>query len=204
MVISTTDVTTERFTIQAYLIYHNGTDDRYELVDGVLVPMAQGTGRHGDIVELINDAFKAAIQQQQQPWVAKDMRTAIQSPRGTRWETARVPDIVVLPLAQWRSMRDREALITLNEPPPLLVVEVVSPSTIATDYRTKHSEYAVLDIAEYWIVDPLESQVTIGTLEDGAYNDRQFTDNQRLESAVFSAIELTAAQVLMTEMGEVI
>jgi Uma2 family endonuclease len=38
---------------------------------------------------------------------------------------------------------------------PLLVVEVVSPSTIAVDYRAKHSEYAVLDIAEYWIVDPL-------------------------------------------------
>ncbi len=93
-------------------------------------------------------------------------------------------------------MADREAFIPLNEPPPLLVVEVVSPSTIATDYRTKYAEYAVLDIPEYWIVDPIASQITIGTLADGFYVDRVFTGDQSIVSPIFANLKLTVAQVL--------
>lgn len=52
-------------------------------------------------------------------------------------------------------------MIELNESPPILVVEVVSESTRTTDYRSKGSEYAVLEISEYWIVDPLEAIVTV-------------------------------------------
>ncbi|MEH2280033.1 MAG: Uma2 family endonuclease [Nostoc sp.] len=46
-------------------------------------------------------------------------------------------------------MRNREAVIELNEPPPLLVVEVVSESTKILDYRAKRVEYNVLNIPEY-------------------------------------------------------
>ena len=40
------------------------------------------------------------------------------------------------------------------------MVEVVSPSTQTTDDRHKRSEYAVLGIQEYWIVDPVGEIVT--------------------------------------------
>ncbi|MCU0547948.1 MAG: Uma2 family endonuclease [Leptolyngbya sp. Prado105] len=36
---------------------------------------------------------------------------------------------------------------------------MVSESTKTTDYRAKCSEYAVLDIQEYWSVDPLDELV---------------------------------------------
>ena len=126
--------------------------------------MSQGTGKHGGITEFLNDAFRAEIGRCGLLWTAKDMKIAVQSPRGTRWETARVPDIVVLPLKQWEAMEDREAFIPLNEPSPILVVEVVSPSTVSIDYRAKHSEYGVLDSTEYWIVDPIDLRVTVCTL----------------------------------------
>jgi Uma2 family endonuclease len=48
--------------------------------------------------------------------------------------------VTVLPLEQWDSLGDREAVIDLNEEPPLLVVEIVSPSTQITDYRSKQAE----------------------------------------------------------------
>jgi Uma2 family endonuclease len=191
-----TVATQNRMSLEAYLTYDDGTDTRYELVDGELVGMSQGTGKHGDISEFLNDEFKAEIKRRNAPWVSKDMKIAIQSPRGRRWETARVPDVVVLPLAQWETMADRVALIPLNEPPPLLVIEVVSPSTVAIDYRTKHSEYAVLDIPEYWIVDPIAQQVTLCTLADGAYLDQVFSENQPIVSPTFPDLKLTAAQVL--------
>ncbi len=53
--------TTERISLQAYLTYNDGTDDRFELVDGELVRMAQGTGQHGDITEFVSNAFKVAV-----------------------------------------------------------------------------------------------------------------------------------------------
>ena len=195
-----TIATTERLTIQAYLSYADGADDRYELVDGELVRMPQGTGQHGDITEFLNDAFKLAIKQNQVPWVSKEMRTAIQSPRGGRWETARVPDIIVLPTAQWNRYKNREAFIPLNEPPPILVVEVVSPSTIAIDYREKYREYEALNIAEYWIVDPIEAKITLCTLRDGAYHDRVLINEDLIDSPTLGELNLTVAEVLAAEI----
>jgi Uma2 family endonuclease len=192
----TTTTTTNRMLLQEYLTYDDGTDTRYELVDGELVRMSLGTGEHGDISEFLNDEFKAEIRRLGLDWVSKDMKIGIQSPRGTRWETARVPDVVVLPLAQWNGLKKRESFIPLNEPPPILVVEVVSPSTVAVDYRAKHSEYSVLDISEYWIVDPIESKVTVCTLKDGAYSDEVFTGEVAVVSPTFSALTLTATEIL--------
>ncbi len=191
-----TIATTKRITLAEYLTYDDGTDTRYELVDGELTIMSLGTGEHGDISEFLNDEFKAEIRRLGLDWISKDMKIGIQSPRGTRWETARVPDVVVLPLEQWNSFKKRESLIPLNEPPPLLVVEVVSPSTIAVDYRAKHSEYAVLDIPEYWIVDPIDLKVTVCVLKDGAYSDEVFVGDMTIVSPTFPELEFNASQVL--------
>lgn len=191
-----TIATTKRITIEEYLTYADGTDTRYELVDGELVRMSLGTGEHGDISEFLNDRFKAEIKRVGLNWVSKDMKIGIQSPRGTRWETARVPDVVVLPLEQWNDLKKRESFIPLNEPPPLLVVEVVSPSTATVDYRAKHSEYAVLDIPEYWIVDPIDLKVTICVLKDGAYSDVVFVGDLTIVSPAFPELGLTAVEVL--------
>jgi Uma2 family endonuclease len=158
--------------------------------------MSLGTGEHGNISKFLNDEFKAEIRRLGRDWVTKDMKIGIQSPRGTRWETSRVPDVVVLPLEQWNSLKKRESLIPLNEPPPLLVVEVVSPSTITVDYRAKHSEYAVLDIPEYWIVDPIDLKVTICVLKDGAYSDVVFVGDSTIVSPTFPELKLKALEVL--------
>jgi Uma2 family endonuclease len=191
-----TIATTKRILLKEYLTYDDGTDNCYELVDGELVPMSLATGEHGDLSEFLHTEFKAEIQRVGLKWVSKDMKIGIQSPRGTRWETARVPDVVVLPLEQWNSLRKRESFIPLNEPPPLLVVEVVSPSTVSVDYRAKHSEYAVLDIPEYWIVDPIDLKVTVCLLKDGAYSDLVFVGDLAIVSLTFPELRLTAIEVL--------
>ena len=191
-----TIATTKKMTLAEYLTYDNGTDTRYELVDGELARMSLGTGEHGDISEFLNDEFKAEIKRLGLDWVAKDMKIGIQSPRGTRWETSRIPDVVVLPLEQWNSLKKRESFIPLNEPPPLLVVEVVSPSTVSVDYRAKHSEYAVLDIPEYWIVDPIDLKVTVCVLKDGAYSDEVFMGEITIVSPTFTELGLKASEVL--------
>jgi Uma2 family endonuclease len=192
-------VATTKLSIAEYLAYDDGSGQRFELVDGEIVKMALGTGEHSDISDALTDAFRTEIKRIEAPWVAKTMSIAVQSPRGTRWETARIPDVVVLEREQWQSMAHREAFISLNEAIPLLVVEVVSPSTIDIDYRTKHAEYAVLDIPEYWIVDPIAAKVTVCTLDAGAYRDREFVGEDTIVSLTFPELHFTARQILQAE-----
>jgi len=78
-----------------------------------------------------------------------------------------------------------------------LVVEVVSPGkkNEDRDYRYKRSEYAARGVAEYWIIDPIKSQVMILMLVEGLYEEKIFSGTDRLQSEVFRELNLTAEQV---------
>jgi len=188
--------TAQKLTFENYLVYDDGTDIQYELVDGELVPISLGTGKHGNIILFLVRQFENIIMQSGQSWVALPSLVGIRSPRGRRWDTSRIPDVTVLPLVQWDAMANREAVIDFNEPPPLLVVEVVSPSTQADDYRSKRAEYGLLEISEYWIVDPLAEKITVGLLDRAFYDLTEFQGEALIQSPVFPTLKLTAAQIL--------
>ncbi|NEP25265.1 Uma2 family endonuclease [Moorena sp. SIO3I6] len=196
--------TTALLSLEDYLSYNDGTDRRYELVNGELIAMSQPKGQHGAITEFLNDQYRAEIQAQGLAWVSKQgfiaiclqQRFAIESPRGGRWDTARIPDVTVATLEQWQGMLDREAIIRLNESPPFLVVEVVSESTRTTDYRSKRVEYNLLEIREYWIVDPLKEQVVVLQLVDDLYEETVVVGDELIESTIFPGLQLSAQQVL--------
>lgn len=190
-------ITHQKLTFSEYLNYQDNTDNSYELVEGELIPMSLGTGKHGAIAKRLERFFDDEITRLKLPWIAQRFSVGLRSPRGGRWDTSRIPDITVLPLEQWNSLGDREAVIDLNEEPPLLVVEIVSPSTQVTDYRSKQAEYAVLEIPEYWIVDPLQDCVIVCTLVEGWYDQVIFRDGERIISPTFSELVLTANQILL-------
>lgn len=104
--------------------------------------------------------------------------------------------MVVLPTEQWEALFNREAVIELNEPPPILVVEVVSELTQTTDYRSKRSEYAVLEIPEYCIVDPIQGVVTVCILVQGFYDAIAFRKQERIISPTFPELDVSAERVL--------
>ena len=74
------------------------------------------------------------------------------------------PDIMVIPRPG--------APIARFEGVPLLVVEVLSPSTRSSDTVTKRDAYAHAGIPHYWIVDPDAPGVMALALEGGAYVER--------------------------------
>lgn len=186
----------QRLNFAEYLTHARSTETLCELVDGELVIMSLGTGRHGAIAKFLEQQFDAESSRTGNAWTAQRFSVAVRSPRGGRWDTARIPDVVVLPVAQWQQLQDQEAVIDLHDPPPLLVVEVVSESTKSTDYRAKRSEYAVLNIAEYWIVDPLQAVVTVCKLVEGLYDADEYTASSSICSLVFPELNVTAEQVL--------
>src|SRR5205085_7087910 len=67
---------------------------------------------------------------------------------------------------------DRAHLVNLNQVirhAPDLCVEVLSPSTAATDRGKKMQMFARYGVAEYWIVDPASETIEVLELRSGAY-----------------------------------
>jgi Uma2 family endonuclease len=178
-----------RITFAEYLTYDDGTDDRYELVDGELVLMPPPTGKHEDVVHFIFVAFYQEILQLGLDLVPKVGNTGV---RTTSYKS-RFPDVVVITKEQNLAIREVSSVL---ESAPLLVVEVVSSGNPENDYRYKRSEYAAMGIQEYWIVDIFQNKVSILTLVNGFYEVAEFFGSDRLVSQIFPELTLTAIQVL--------
>jgi Uma2 family endonuclease len=189
-------ISLDLLTFAEYLNYNDGSDRRYELVNGELIPMSLGTGQHGAIIKSVERNLETEIASHKLDWVVLPGLVGIRSPRGGKWDTCRIPDLVVIPSEQWRTLATREAVIEFTEAPPILVVEVVSESTKITDYRAKRSEYSILDIAEYWIIDPLLGKITIFTLDDGWYEPAEFQGDELIRSTIFPALQLSLDLIL--------
>lgn len=52
---------------------------------------------------------------------------------------------------------------------PLLVVEVLSPSTRLIDLNMKKERYERAGIASYWVIDPADLHLSVHELRDGRY-----------------------------------
>ncbi|MGN6758293.1 MAG: Uma2 family endonuclease, partial [Thermomicrobiales bacterium] len=77
-----------------------------------------------------------------------------------------------------------------------LVLEVVSADEPARDLITKRREYAEAGIPEYWIVNPLDTTITVLVLRDGQYTEHGvFTRGQRATSALLPEFAVDVAEV---------
>ncbi len=81
------------------------------------------------------------------------------------------------------------------ESPPLLIVEVVSPDSIKRDYRYKRSEYAAVEVPEYWIVDPLKKKISVLWLEEGFYEETVFAGDQQIGSRTFPEMAIAVDRI---------
>ena len=79
------------------------------------------------------------------------------------------PDVVFFTAERRRLLRP-DVVVRIA---PDIAVEVLSPSTAATDRGRKMRMFARYGVREYWIVDPVLEQIEIHTLEDHAYRRAQ-------------------------------
>jgi Uma2 family endonuclease len=177
------------YSFEEYCHYHNSDDDNYyELFEGKLLLMNPPTIRHFLIAKLLEQTFDQQIQQSSLPYLC--FREA-----GVRtgWRKSRLPDVFITTKEAAFELLDQSAIFQI---PPLLIVEIVSPDSIKTDYRYKRSEYAALGVDEYWIVDPKQQKFTILWLEEGLYEEKIYQEEQPLVSRLFTTLSLTVNQVL--------
>ncbi len=179
---------TALLTFEEYLAYDDGTDNHYELVDGRLERMNPPTIAHLLIARFLEQTLEQEIQRLSLPWVALREAGVRTGPRKSR-----LMDVCVVPQQQAQELQNESAIF---QTPPLLAIEIVSPESVKRNYRYKRSEYAALEIPEYWIVDPLAIQISLLVLEEGLYEERVLDETQLITSPTLPEIDLTVAQIL--------
>ncbi|MFN6569148.1 Uma2 family endonuclease [Dendronalium sp. ChiSLP03b] len=181
-----------KMTLEEFFNYDDGTDAMYEFEDGELFLMPAESERNQRIAMFILVCFvQLGISSSQ-----LRMKTEIVT-TGSR---VRVPDLVVFSEELATAMEGAKRSTVMPEmPPPLLVVEVVSPNQSSRDYRYKRSEYAARGIAEYWIVDPIQERVTVLEWVEGFYEEKVYVGDSAIASLVFADLKLTAVQVLQCQ-----
>ena len=185
-----------KLTFEEYLDYDDGTENRYELVDGELVALPPESGRNARIAKCL---FLMLVTSGLVSGELVDYNCELQVPVLQPGQAAnRYPDLVIL-RKEHIELTDKRLTITLTMPPPDLVVEVVSPGKANRDrdYTAKREQYAARGIPEYWIADPDDQVVIVLQLKAGAYVEvGRFQGSERIISPGFPALELTAEQVL--------
>jgi len=198
-------VATRLLTFEEYLTYEDGSDTRYELDRGELVAMGQARGQHGEIMHFLERRFNAEIERLGLEWVARQAAISVRVPQVGRRDTSRCPDICIIPRAQWEGLLQREAVIGLDEPEPLLVVEVVSAGTEITDHRKKRAEYNIVGIPVYLLVNwtdvdqnnkPVDKRVTVLSLVEGLYNDAVYRGDEVVQIPTFPDLKMTANEII--------
>jgi Uma2 family endonuclease len=127
---------------------------RYELIDGVLLVSPGPRYGHqtvlGNLHLLLRRSVPADLRVLFAPFaVALADDTEVQ------------PDLLVAPRSQFT---DKEL-----PGPPLLAVEVLSPSTRRVDLLLKRDRLQSAGVPSYWLVDPDEPSVMVLELRDGVY-----------------------------------
>ncbi|MBW4464822.1 MAG: Uma2 family endonuclease [Pegethrix bostrychoides GSE-TBD4-15B] len=177
-------------------------DGHYELIDGVAFEM-QPTGEHEDVTEFISTQLTVEAVQEQ--LLYKFPRRALL--KAPSWGTGYLADVLVLDLAAivHEPLWQQQATITQGSSVKL-VVEVMSTNW-ETDYARKLEDYESMGIPEYWIVDyrglggkkqigsPKQPTFSVYSLMNGEYKTQQFRGSDRILSAAFPKLALTAEQV---------
>ncbi len=129
---------------------------RYELVEGVLLVTPAPTADHQVFVKNLVIALDAA---------AGEEHLVVPAPFDfyVSEVTSFQPDIVVA--------LDADVGEARLDCPPLLLVEVGSPSTRLLDLGTKRLAYEAAGVPAYWLVDPDEPSLTVLRLVAGRYQE---------------------------------
>ena len=193
----------ELMTLDEFLDWYPDGCRRYELHNGVVVEM-QPRGTHEQVIGFLTVKLGVQIENLELPYLLAT-RCIIKSIDSDR--SGFNPDITILD----RNALENESLwktrSTIAKGETIkLAIEVVS-SNWQDDYVMKVFEYEKLGIAEYWIVDylglggrryigkPKQPTVSLYHIVDGEYEVKIFRGSDRIESAIFPQLNLTAEQI---------
>lgn len=174
-----------RMTEQEFLDWID-SETRAEWVDGEVILMAAVGVDHDKTTRWVCTLAEDYLE-------AKDEGGIVTSDvlvRLPKLRRLRAPDIAVVRADRAHIVKERSI-----DGPPDLIVEVVSPDSVARDWQRKYLEYAKAGVKEYWVIDRLAGQMEAYTLKAGKYV-RIEEKNGKIASVVLPGFYLRPAWVL--------
>ncbi|MEL6880481.1 MAG: Uma2 family endonuclease [Cyanobacteria bacterium J06607_10] len=179
-------------SFEEYLAYDDGTNKLYELFNGELVEVPPESGDNVEIAAELFCDFLSIVGRRRIRYHGLEIE--VQGEPKNRY-----PDLTIL-REEHVVLLSKRNTIRLTMPPPLLVVEVVSPGNLQRerDYVAKRRQYEDIGIGEYWIVDPDLEKITVLAIgEDSRYQEvGVFQNRQQVVSPTFPTLKLSAKDVL--------
>ena len=160
--------------------------NRYEIIGGQLIVSPSPAYRHQRVSMKLGNALDTYL-------TSTGVGEAVAAPMDVRLSANDVvqPDLLVV-------LNERSDLIQNRGVfgAPDLVIEIVSPSSIETDFLRKSKLYERFGVREYWIVNPESETVSVQTLDGDRYVIAgEFGRNDTLKSAVLDGFTLELASV---------
>jgi prevent-host-death family protein len=145
-------------TYEEYAELVKASEQRFELIDGVVYNLAAPSYAHQHIIHEIHGAFYN--------WFKNKKCIPLTSPFDVTLQKSKEnicvvqPDIIVI--------CDRENVDKNGKYKgiPTLLIEVLSPSTRSKDMLKKLDLYKQCGVKEYWIVEPQNTQIYVYSLEN--------------------------------------
>lgn len=164
-------------TLDEFLSWEDGTDTRYELWGGEIVAIAPPMPNQGRLASALIRELGAALRGH----APRAVYSAAGIARGDRNDTCYVADIAVS--SEWLRPEDR----LIRE--PVLIVEVLSRSTAATDRQIKLPDYrSIPSVREVLLIDS-EGVFAEVQRRDG---DRWITEIVRGSDAALTLVSIPA------------
>lgn len=140
----------------AFLAWAEGREGRYELAKGRVVMMTRGSVGHALVVHGLSNALTARLAGSK--WIALTSDLGVRIDTGT----VRYPDVVV----HARRAKRRHLAATT----PIVIAEVLSPSSVTNDLGDKAAEYLRLDsLSAYLVFSQDEPKAWVWALENGRF-----------------------------------
>ncbi len=168
----------QKTSIEEFLAMPKEEGWNYELIDGMVMMSPRPAMKHQRISSRLLVSLWGSLKE-------KDCEP-VQEVELALNEDRLIPDLMVICNDNLDSTR--------YEKPPLIAIEIVSPSSVSRDFYTKRQKYARLGVQEYWIVSPEEKCIIV--ISFATNEDTQFCEGT-VKSFVLPEIEINLENIFV-------
>ena len=177
-----------RFAYADYKAWELKSDERYELIYGVAYAMSAPNLAHQRILTMLTSEFYTFLKGKQCEVFAAPFDVRLFYKEDESDDTVVQPDVVVVCDPQKLGEEGCRGA-------PDMVVEILSPSNTAIEMQRKLNLYMEAEVREYWVVDPMNKQITIYRLQDGEYLLKTCSIQDSVRPGVLSGLEISVSAI---------
>lgn len=176
-------------TYEEFLELTEESDERYEYIDGEIYLLASPKTIHQTILGELHAIFHSWFQGKPcRPMFAPYDITLRRNPGNINVVQ---PDLMVICDLE-ENLNEKDYYTGV----PVLMVEIISESSRSKDFVKKLDLYMDTGVREYWIINPLNREVSIYLFEDGDVGRAAaFKCNETISSHIFPGLEVNLKQI---------